>query len=87
MVHGGHGGGVAPAEHLRDDPAHAAPELPGARLAHAVVYEADGAALPCGAPEDLAERADEARVGVRDDELHAVNAAVADLLEEGSRES
>lgn len=56
-------------------------------LAHAVVYEADGAALPCGAPEDLAERADEARVGVRDDELHAVNAAVADLLEEGSRES
>lgn len=25
LVHGGHGGGVAPAEHLREDPAHAAP--------------------------------------------------------------
>ena len=46
VVHGGHGGGVAPAEHLRDDPAHAAPELPGARLAHAVAHEVGGAALP-----------------------------------------
>lgn len=83
VVHGGHGGGVAPAEHLRDYPAHAAPQLLGARLAHAVAHELDGAALPCGTLEDLAERADEARVGVRDDELHAVNAAVADLPEEG----
>ena len=83
MVHGGHGGGVAPAEHLRDDPVHAAPELLGARPAHAVEHEADGAALPCGAPEDLVERADEDRVGVRDDELHAVNAAVADLPVKG----
>ena len=37
-----HGGGIAPAEHLRDDPAHAAPELSGARLAHAAVVAADG---------------------------------------------
>lgn len=34
-------------------------------------------------PGGLAERADEARVGVRDDELHAANAAVVDLTEEG----
>lgn len=34
-------------------------------------------------PGGFAERADEARVGVRDDELHAANAAVADLTEEG----
>ena len=45
-----HGGGVAPAEHLRDDPAHAAPQLPGARLAHAVAHEVDRTALPCGNP-------------------------------------
>ena len=36
MIHGRHGGGVAPAEDLRDDPADAAPELPGAGLAHTV---------------------------------------------------
>lgn len=83
VVHDGYGGGVAPAEHLRDDPAYAAPQLPGVRLAHAVAHELDGAALPCGALEDLAERTDETRVGVRDDEPHAVNAAVADLPEEG----
>jgi len=83
VVHGGHGGGAAPAEHLRDDPAHAAPRPPGARLTHAAAHEVDGAALPCGALEDLAERADETRVGVRDDELHAANAAVAELPEEG----
>lgn len=63
-VHGGHGGGVAPAEHLRDDPAHAAPELPGARPAHAVAHEVDGAALPRGTPEGLADRSNESRVGV-----------------------
>ena len=49
VVHGRHGGGVAPAEHLRHDPAHAAPELPGAGLAHAVAHEVDRAALPRGA--------------------------------------
>ena len=78
MVHGGHGGGVAPAEHLRDDPVHAALELPGPP-AHAVVHEADGTALPCGAPEDLAERADEARMGVRDETLfffHSIHETV-----------
>lgn len=35
----------------RRAPAHAAPQLPGARLAHAVAHEVDGAALPCGALE------------------------------------
>lgn len=83
VVHGGHGGGVAAAEHLRDDPAHAAPQLPGAGLAHAVAHEVDGAALPRGALEDLAEGADEARVGVRDDELHPGDAAAADRPQEG----
>lgn len=82
VVHGGHGGGVAPAEHLRDDPTHAAPELPGARLAHAVAHEVDGAALPCRPLEDLRRGRDEARVRVGDDELHAGDAAVADLPEE-----
>ena len=83
MVHGRHRGGVAGAEHLRDDSAHAAPELPGAGLAHAVAHEVDGAALPRGALEDLAEGADEARVGVRDDELHPGDAAAADRPQEG----
>lgn len=76
VVHRGDGGGVAPADHLRDDPAHAEPELPGAGLAHAVAHEVDCAALPRGALEDLAERADEARVGV---EPHAANAGGASL--------
>lgn len=40
-------------------------------LAHAVAHEVDRAALPRGALEDLAERPDEPRVGVRDDEPHA----------------
>lgn len=83
VVHGGHGGGVAPAEHLRDDPAHAAPELPGAGLAHAVAHEVDGTALPCRPLEDLRRGRDEARVRVGDDELHAGDAAAADLPEEG----
>lgn len=83
VVHGGHGGGVAPAEHLRDDPAHAAPQLPGARLAHAVAHEVDGAALPCRPLEDLRRRRDEAPVRIGDDELHAADAALADLPEEG----
>lgn len=83
VVHGGHGGGVAPAEHLRDDPAHTAPELPGAGLAHAVAHEVDRAALPRGALEDLAERPDEPRVGVRDDEPHARRPARADSPQEG----
>ena len=82
VVHGGHGGGVAPAEHLRDDPAHSAPELPGARLAHAVAHEVDGAALPCRPLEDLRRGRDEAPVRIGDDELHAGDAAVADLPEE-----
>lgn len=83
VVHGRHGGGVAPAEHLRHDPAHAAPELPGAGLAHAVAHEVDRAALPRGALEDLAERPDESRVGVRDDEPHARRPARADGSQEG----
>ena len=83
VVHRDDGGGVAPAEHLRDDPAHAPPELPGAGLAHAVAHQVDGAALPCGALEDLAERSDEPRVGVGDDEPHARRAARADGPEEG----
>lgn len=83
MVHGRHGGGVAPAEDLRDNPADAAPELPGAGLAHAVAHEVDGAALPRGALEDLAEGADEARVGVGDDEPHAHRPARADGPQEG----
>ncbi len=33
-----------------------------ARLAHAAAHEVDGAVLPCGAPEGLAERSDEARL-------------------------
>ena len=70
-------------EHLRDDPAHVAPELPGAGLAHAVAHEVDRAALPRGALEDLAEGADEARVGVRDDEPHARRPARADGPQEG----
>ena len=87
VVHGGHGGGVAPAEHLRHDPAHAAPQLPGARLAHAVAHEVDGAALPRGALEDLAERADEARAGVRDDELLASQPMAATTAVEATRPS
>lgn len=83
VVHGRHGGGVAPAEHLRHDPAHAAPELPGAGLAHAVAHEVDRAALPRGALEDLAERPDEPRAGVRDDEPHARRPARADSPQEG----
>lgn len=83
VVHRDDGGGVAPAEHLRDDPAHAAPEPPGAGLAHAVAHEVDGAALPRGALEDLVEGADEARMGVRDDELHPGDAAAADCPQEG----
>lgn len=83
VVHGRHGGGVASAEHLRHDPAHAAPELPGAGLAHAVAHEVDRAALPRGALEDLAERPDEPRVGVRDDEPHARRPARADSPQEG----
>lgn len=83
VVHGRHGGGVARAEHLRHDPAHAAPELPGAGLAHAVAHEVDRAALPRGALEDLAERPDEPRVGVRDDEPHARRPARADSPQEG----
>lgn len=83
VVHRNDGGGVAPAEHLRDDPAHAAPELPGAGLAHAVAHEVDRAALPRGALEDLAECPDESRVGVRDDEPHARRPARADSPQEG----
>lgn len=83
VVHGRHGGGVAPEGHLRRDPAHAAPELPGADLAHAVAHEVDRAALPRGALEDLAERPDEPRVGVQDDEPHARRPARADGPQEG----
>lgn len=83
VVHGRHGGGVAPAEHLRDDSAHAAPELPGAGLAHAVAHEVDRAALLRSALEDLAERPNELRVGVRDDEPHARRAAREDSPQEG----
>ena len=74
--------GVAPAEHLRVDSAYAVPELPGARLAHVVAHEVHDAALSCRPLEDLRRR-DEAPVHIGDDELHAVNAAVADLPEEG----
>ena len=49
----------------------------------ATLDEVDRAALPRGAPEDLAERADEARVGVRDDEPHARRHARADGPQEG----
>ena len=83
VLHGRHGGGVAPTEHLRHDPAHAAPELPGAGLAHAVAHEVDRAALPRGALEDLAERPDESRAGVGDDEPHAHRPARADGPQEG----
>lgn len=83
MVNGGHGGGVAPAEHLRDDPAHAAPGLPGPGLSHAVAHEVDRAALLRGALEDLAERPDESRAGVRGDEPHARRPVRADSPQEG----
>ena len=46
-----------------------------------------GAALPRGALEDLAEGADEARVGVRDDELHAANPRSRISLRKASHES
>ena len=82
-AHCRHGGGAAAAERLRDDPARTAPEPPGAGPAHAVPHQADGAAPPRGALEDLAEGADEARAGVRDDEPRPGDAAAADLPEEG----
>lgn len=41
-----------------------------------------GAALPRGALEDLAERADEPGMGVGDDELDARDASVPDLPQE-----
>ena len=74
--------GVA-GEYLRHDSARAAPELPGAGLVHAVAHEVDRAALPRGALEDLADRPDESRVGVRDDEPTARRPVRADSPQEG----
>lgn len=82
VVHGHGGGGVPGAEDRGDDPADAAPELPGAGLAHAVAHQVHRAALPCGALEDLAYGPDQALVGIGDDELGAGRAAVAQLPQE-----
>lgn len=51
---------------------------PGAGLARAVADEADHAALPGGALEDIAQGVHQAPVGVGDDEAHARGAAGAD---------
>ena len=51
--------------------AHAAPQLPGAGLAHAVAHQVHGASLPGRPLEDLAYGPDQAPVGIGYDELGA----------------
>ena len=79
VKHGGHRDSVAPAENLRHNPAHVAPELPGDGPTH----EVDRATLPCGTLLDDAERPDESRVGVRDDEPHIRRRVRADNPQKG----
>lgn len=82
MVHGHGGGGVPGAEDRGDDAPHAAPQLPGAGLAHAVAHQVHRAALPGRPLEDLAYGPDQAPVGIGYDELGAGRAAVAQLPQE-----
>lgn len=82
VVHGHGGGGVPGAEDRRDDAPHAAPQLPGAGLAHAVAHQVHGASLPSRPLEDLAYGPDQALVGIGHDELGAGGTAVAQRLQE-----
>lgn len=82
VVHGHGGGGVPGAEDRGDDAPHAAPQLPGAGLAHAVAHQVHRAALPGRPLEDLAYGPDQAPVGIGYDELGAGRAAVAQLPQE-----
>ena len=85
MVHGHGGGGVPGAEDRREDAAHAAPQLPGAGLAHAVAHQVHGASLPGRPLEDLAYGPDQVPMGIGYDSVSTTDTPSTRLQSDSSQ--